>query len=266
MDACIKSSTSQEDILLNVHEIKKNGCMSNLLVSILTSKCTRSKTVIISQKDMRSFRSFHELTTNSPFLKVIHTNSNKLALNGFIIIVNKNQKPISFTDYTKMNTYVKLTALECWMAFALSWNISLFSMCVASEINLHYCAIVAKNATICNKPCTAHGVQRMGIDERRLASISPFTMMKFAHRFPNIRRSKLTRTLKELENANMINISKIMHCNIIISNFEHPLFSKYSSILSKFTQALYDVDTLERTARVIRHVHQVTHKIKYLEI
>lgn len=266
MISYIEFDDEQDSPILNTHGIKKDGCMANLLVSILASERAQCQTVTVMSKDVRSFRDYQGFRINSLFIDVIYADLNDLSHKKLFILVNKNQKPICVNSSTKKIMGVKLTGLGRWMAFALSWNLSLFAMCVAAEINLHNCSTNAKNMTICDGFCTCHGMQRTGMHERRLMMVNPFTMIKFAHRFPYVKRCKITRTLKELDSAGMISVSKTMHCNVIRSNLDHPLFSKYSLILSRLTKAMHGEDTLENTSRSIRHVRFVPHISKELKI
>lgn len=253
MTPYIEFADEQEDAILNVHQVKKGGCLSNLLTSVLESECLRHKTVTVTPKNIQSFRSFHKVKINNLFLDVIQPDINNSLPDDFSILINENQNPIGVTN-SKGGIGVKLTGLGRWMAISLLWDISLFAMCLASEINTHY-IINIKNMASYDKTCMYNNSKDTTTQKTSWNIISPFTTIKFTRRFPNCSRCKITRTLKELNDTKMISVTKIIHCNVIMSNLAHPLFSKYSSILTKLTEALHGIDTLENTSRSIANVY-----------
>lgn len=241
----IKSADEQEDTILNAHRIKKDGCLSDLLISALESECTKRKTVIVAPKNIRSFQSFHKLKIDSTLLDMAHSSLTASTPKGFLVLINVNQKPIGPARHKKMCTRVKLTGLGRWVAFAMSWNISLLGMCVTAEIIGHYTANTRNGKTL-----------------KDAQNDAPFTMIKFSRRFPDCDRTKLMRTIQELEEARIINISKIMHCNMITLNFSHPLVAKYSPVLAKLAKALHGIDTLESTSRAITEMYPGMHRLQ----
>ncbi len=247
---CIESADEQEDAVLNVHQVKKGGCLSNLLVSVLKSECTQRKTVVVMPKNIQSFRSFCRFRINAPLLNVQHPDLNDCPPAGFFVLINKNHRPICAGGSVKRITCVNLTGLGRWMAIALSLNVSLFGMCLAAEIYAHH----AMNSS---RMSAGRGAQYGAMDDGTKEMISPFTTIKFARRFPSCSRYKITRTLQDLEEAGMISVSKSMHCNTIRANPAHSLFSRYWPALSKLTEALHGLDTLERTSRSIAGMHLI---------
>lgn len=247
---CIKLADEQEDAILDVHQVKKGGCLSNLLVAILESECAHRSTVVVTPKDIQSFQSFRRFREGGLLLDVSSPSPGARLPEGFFVLVNANQKPIGATDPARRGMCVRLTGLGRWMAIALLLDVSLFGMCLAAEINAHYAG--------------ARDVARNGVQDDP-DMIAPFTTIRFARRFPSCSRCKITRARQELEEAGMVSVSKTMHCNMIRSNPAHSLFSKYSPILAEFASALRGTDTLEGTSRVVMSAYSVLQGQKCLK-
>lgn len=248
---CSKAAERQAADVLGARALKKGGCMANLLVSLLASEHSGVRAVTVMPRDIRSL-GFCRFAPDGSLASMIRPGSGGPP-EGFAPLVDANQNPVGARG-KEGGVFMRLTALGRWMAFSLMWDMSLFALCLSAEINLHNCSAHAKNSTICGGSCSCHGIQRVGARERSASAVNPFTVMRFARRFPSCSRCKISRTLRELEDLDMISVTKSMHCNVIRPDLGHPLFSRHSLILSRLSDAVYGIDTLENTSRAIRLV------------
>ncbi len=249
-----RSVADQANALVNLRAIKRNGRMHNLLCLLhLANEHSGGPSVVIPQGDVRNFRNFRGLAYSTNLVDVRLCATEGAAPYGFTRLTDTRGGGIVASDTGGRFVCMRLTTIGRWMAFGLLWDMSPFAMCVAAVINV---AITqsAKNWTICKDSCTCHGTRIIGVHEKRNWNPSPLTALMCSRKFPECSKTKIMRALRELENCEMITISKKMRCAIIRSNPDHPLLSCHAHILARLATVINDQDTLENATRHVKFV------------